>query len=373
MNSSPDILIIGGGVTGLTTALCLAQDGASVTVLDRQRPGQEASWAGAGMLPPGNQAGASTPESRLRAYSHTLWSQLSDDLRSRTGIDNGYRICGALEVSGAGGYESATETWRKEGITVEICDRATLEQYVPDLANDFQSGIYLPEFGQARNPRHVKALLAACHGLGVEIVEGVTQLQLIEQGATVIAESPERKFHAQKVCVTAGAWTNELLRHVRLEFPVFPVRGQMAQLRVSRLPFSCVIEQGRRYIVPRADGLILIGSTEEHTGFDKQTTAEGISGLLEFAGTLVPELGRAELVRSWAGLRPGSPDELPFLGKISCFDNLYVGAGHFRSGLQMSPGTGRIMADLLLGQPPAINLDGLSVDRAFINGSPLEG
>ena len=373
MNSLPDILIIGGGVTGLTTALCLAQDGASVTVLDRQRSGQEASWAGAGMLPPGNQAGASTPESRLRAYSHTLWAQLSDDLRSRTGIDNGYRICGAIEVPGAGGYESAAEAWQAEGIRADMCDRARLEQHVPDLATDFRSGIYLPEFGQARNPRHLKALLAACHGLGVEIIEGVAQLQLIEQDTTVFAESPQRQFHAHKVCVTAGAWTSELLSQVRLQLPVYPVRGQMAQLRVSRLPFSCVIEQGRRYIVPRTDGLILIGSTEEHTGFDKQTTAEGISGLLDFARTLVPELGRAELVRSWAGLRPGSPDELPFLGRIPSFDNLYVGAGHFRSGLQMSPGTGRILADLLQERAPAINIDGLSVDRALSNGNSVEG
>ena len=100
MNSSTDILIIGGGVTGLTTALCLAQDGASVTVLDRQRPGQEASWAGAGMLPPGNQAGASTPESRLRAYSHTLWSQLSDDLRGRDDA-RPEPICGCAPLSPA--------------------------------------------------------------------------------------------------------------------------------------------------------------------------------------------------------------------------------------------------------------------------------
>ena len=371
MTSSPDILIIGGGVTGLTTALCLAQEGVSVSVLDRQRPGQEASWAGAGMLPPGVLSRARNAEGRLRAYSHTLWAELSENLRSQTGIDNGYRVCGSVELPDAAGFEASINAWQAEGIKVERCSRAALEVHVPDLNAHFQSGVYLPEFGQARNPRHLKALIAACHSLGVEIVEGVNQLKLIEDGECVLVSSPGRAFPAEKICVTAGAWTSELLNQVRLKLPVYPVRGQMAQLRVPRLPFSCVIEQGRRYVVPRADGLILIGSTEEHTGFDQQTTAEGISGLLDFARTLVPELGRAELVRSWAGLRPGSPDELPFLGKVPFFSNLYVGAGHFRSGLQMSPGTGRVLSDLLLDRCPAIDLEGLSVERVLPGGNPL--
>ena len=109
--------------------------------------------------------------------------------------------------------------------------------------------------------------------------------------------------------------------------------------------------------------LILIGSTEEDAGFVKQTTTEGVSGLLNFARWLVPSLARAEVVQSWAGLRPGSPDELPLLGAIPGFSNLFVGAGHFRSGLQMSPGSGTILADLLLDASPEISLQGLTADR----------
>ena len=145
--------------------------------------------------------------------------------------------------------------------------------------------------------------------------------------------------------------------------PVKPVRGQMAQLQVSQLPFTCVIEQGRRYVVPRADGLILVGSTEEDVGFEKRNTTEGVASLLKFAESVVPELGRAEMVRCWAGLRPGSPDELPFLGAVPEFSNLFVGAGHFRSGLQMSPATGAILSDLLLDRTPAIDMTGLTWDR----------
>ena len=137
----------------------------------------------------------------------------------------------------------------------------------------------------------------------------------------------------------------------------------MAQLQVSPMMFTRVIEQGRRYIVPRADGLLLVGSTMEVAGFEKKTTADGMSSLLKFAKSIVPELGQCEVVRCWAGLRPGSPDELPFLGRVPNFENLFIGAGHFRCGLQMSPGTGAVLNDLLMDREPVIDLAGLNVDR----------
>ncbi len=362
----PDILIIGGGVIGLTTAYNLAGQGVSVTVVDRQRVGREASWAGAGMLPPGNLQKAATPEARLRSYSHQLWESLSTELTQRTGIDNGYRRCGSIEISGAektDDFAGQVSDWQSEGIVVEQMSRTELERHVPGLADDFSTGVFLPEFGQARNPRHVKALAAACRQLGVEIIEDAEQLTLTQHNKTVEAATPARQFSADRICVCAGSWTGNVLEPLGVTLPVKPVRGQMAQLQVSQLPFTCVIEQGRRYVVPRADGLILVGSTEEDVGFEKRNTTEGVASLLKFAESVVPELGRAEMVRCWAGLRPGSPDELPFLGAVPEFSNLFVGAGHFRSGLQMSPATGAILSDLLLDRTPAIDMTGLTWDR----------
>jgi len=124
-----------------------------------------------------------------------------------------------------------------------------------------------------------------------------------------------------------------------------------------------VIQQGRRYVVPRPDGLMLVGSTEERCGFEKRTTGEGIQSLLEFAVSVVPALGDAEVVTSWAGLRPGSADELPMIGRLAGLENLFVAAGHFRSGLQMSVGTAWVLADLMMDREPAISLNGLSPDR----------
>ena len=361
-----DILIVGGGVIGLTTAYHLAQRHVSVTVVDRQAVGQEASGAGAGMLPPGNFQNAKTPEARLRAYSHQLWTDLSTDLLQRTGIDNGYRRCGAVEVCSTPGQrelESQVAGWRDEGIVVEDLDRLGLESKIAGLNEEFCSGVFLPDFGQARNPRHLKSLATACRQLGVEIVEHADHLSLhVSDNNVVSAKMPTRRFVADQICVTAGSWSAQLLESVCFALPVRPVRGQVVQLLLPQLPFSCVVEMGRRYIVPRADGLILIGSTEEYAGFEKRNTSEGVSGLLRFAESIAPELKDAEVVRCWAGLRPGSPDELPFLGRVPGFENLFVGAGHFRSGLQMSPGTGAVLADLLMNHSPAIDLDGLTCE-----------
>lgn len=352
----PDILIVGGGVIGLSTALRLADSGASVSLIERQRVGREASWAGAGMLPPGlnvtvpaDNAPASQ-ERFLRGLSNKIWPELSARLLEQTGIDNGYRNCGGIEVfSAESGSDDKVAVWQAEGISAEPLDnRCDCERRVPGLHEDISNAVWLPEFCQVRNPRHLKALHAACQLSGVEILEDVPDLSLRASGKIVTAATSSRSFEPQRICISAGAWTGQLFRELCIRLPIQPVRGQMVQLRLRQLPFRCVIQQGRRYLVPRPDGLILVGSTEEHVGYEKQTTNDGIRGLLDFASSIVPELAKADVVRQWAGLRPGSPEGLPYLGRIPEFNNLYVGAGHFRSGLQMSPGTAKILADELM-------------------------
>ena len=365
--SQPDIVLIGGGVVGLTTALQLAERGVSVTLLDRQSVGREASWAGAGMLPPGNPANATTPEARLRSYSHSLWPEFAASLTDRTGIDTGYHVCGAIEVSSMETQHEFRQHclhWRAEGIRVESISADEVHRRVADLNGRFDGGIYLPDFAQVRNPRYLQALKAACLQRGVEILEHVQGIEChLESDRISEVRIAGRILHSDKVCFTAGAWSASLLQPLGFRIPIKPVRGQIVQLQLPAQPFRCVIEMGRRYLVPRRDGLILVGSTEEDVGFAKHTTTEGVSGLLEFAKSLVPSLAHAEVVMTWAGLRPGSPDELPLLGAVPGLSNAFIGAGHFRSGLQMSPATGRILADLLLDREPEISLEGLTPDR----------
>lgn len=391
MKKSVDIVIVGAGVIGLSTALRLVQHGLRVLVVDRQEIGREASWAGAGMLPPGNLDFAETPEARLRAYSHRLWGKFIEELHDLTGVDTGYCRCGVVELCGTGpggtgpggtgpsgvkvssvkassaeGFADLSD-WRQqlhsENLAFEDWDAKQLQEFAPHINREISEALFVPDFGQIRNPRYLKALNVACRLQGVDFLQHDHVALHRSESGVVTVKSAESTIIADTVCVAAGAWSQLLLRQVGYEIPVRPVQGQIVQLRPTKVSFDHVIQVGRRYLVPRKDGLVLVGSTEAFCGYSKQVTSSGLRSLLAFAEQLVPSLGSAEVVRQWAGLRPGSIDELPFLGTVPNCKNLYVAAGHFRSGLQMSVGTAAIMCRLLTGREPEICLDGLQVNR----------
>jgi glycine oxidase len=363
MAAYPDVLILGGGVIGLTTAYFLAREGVSVVVVDRSDFGQEASWAGAGILPPGNPARARRPIDQLRAHSVRLHPILSAELRERTGIDNGYRRCGGLEFLAAGGEAEADE-WRSEGVTIEILNDADLHRLEPALAPGLGAAYFLPDMAQVRNPRHIKALLAACHSTGVQLRAGCPGGSLERQDGRITGVlTGKDTLRAGRYVLAAGAWTESLLQPLGCRAGIHPVRGQIALLNTGTPVFQRVLLRGSRYLVPRPDGRVLIGSTEENAGFEKHTTAGAIGALLELACEMVPSLAQAPLERCWAGLRPGSPDGMPFLGRVPGYENLLIAAGHFRAGIQLSPATALVMKELLLGQPLTVPLESFGLDR----------
>ena len=145
--------------------------------------------------------------------------------------------------------------------------------------------------------------------------------------------------------------------------PLRPIRGQIALLHGSRPLLTSVVNRGARYLVPRPDGRVLIGSTEDDVGFDKRTTAGAITDLLEMAFELVPELREQTLEQSWAGLRPATADRLPFIGPVPGLENAFIAAGHFRAGLGLSTGTAVVLSQLIRGETPTINLEPLRLDR----------
>ncbi|MES2792602.1 MAG: glycine oxidase ThiO [Planctomycetota bacterium] len=352
----PDVVIVGGGIIGLSIAYFLSQRGATVTVLDQAQPGQEASWAGAGMLPPGNLSGARSAASQLRSFSHQRWRSFSQELRELTGIDNGYQESGGLELAFAGEenqLQAESDAWIAEGVTVEQLSPADLQRCEPALSHDIRKAYRLPTFAQVRNPRHLKALIMACALRKIRIVAGAqvvqfdTDMTTATSGRILAARTASERFPANKFVIASGAWTGGLSRQLQLELPVRPVRGQIALLSAVPLPFKHVLNIGPRYLVPRADGRILIGATEEEAGFDKRNTVAGIAGLLQFAQQVVPELAQAKLERTWSGLRPGSPNGNPFLSPLPRHTNGYVAAGHFRNGLQQSVATGELMSELI--------------------------
>jgi glycine oxidase len=349
-----EIVIVGGGVIGLTTAYFLAREGADVAVLDRGDFGQEASWAGAGILPPSNAEQARTPFDRLRALSVAMFPMLSAELREQTGIDNGYLRCGGLEFLDSA-HAALEEEWRGAGVAARRLTNAELASFEPQVTTSAGDVWHLPDLAQLRNPRHLQALISACAGK-VRLLPQCPVHALENAGQRVTGvRTPGGVLHADRVLLTAGAWIDALLEPLGCRAGIAPVRGQIALLRMEPVPLHRVLLCGSRYVVPRPDGRVLVGSTEEWVGFNKRTTATAIADLLSFAIHLVPVLRSAALERSWAGLRPGSSDGLPYLGPVPDWQNLFIAAGHFRHGIQLSAGTGLLVKDLLLGQKPSLD------------------
>ena len=219
---------------------------------------------------------------------------------------------------------------------------------------------------QVRNPWHLRALIVACESVGVRIEPNVSVVRWRMSGSQVRAALAENgnEYPAGKFLVASGAWSERLLAPLGFRPGVHPVRGQVVLYHPPAPLLRRVIGFGKRYLVPRDDGRILVGSTEEpEAGFEKRTTDPGVAGLRQFAEGVVPVLFGAAVEKTWAGLRPGTSDGLPYLGPIPGWENTYVATGHFRSGIQLSPGSALIMANLLSGRPAPLPLNAFRADR----------
>ena len=350
-----DVIVVGGGVIGLSIAWELAGNGFTVTVLEQGEFGREASWAGAGMLPPGNLAQAKTPEARLRGAAHQLWPEWSELLTSITGSGNEYLRCGGLEVqfsdASNDSYLSGLAALRGEGVTIDSEDIGEIRRRYPVLSPDITQAYSLPEFGQVRNPRHLRTLMLGCKIRGVELIPGspVEKIEMAHERVTSV-RTGDKLYDASEFIFAGGAWSGQLLAQAGVELNIGPVKGQMVLLKTIASPFSCVIQVGHRYLVPRKDGRILIGSTEERTGFDKRNTAEAIGDLIQFGRRVVPCLSDATFETCWAGLRPFSNSGRPFIGRLPQLSNACVAAGHYRYGLHLSPITAVLIRQILLKQ-----------------------
>lgn len=336
MEPHSDVLIVGGGIIGLTSAYLLAKAGLKVTVIDRQEFGKEASWAGAGILPPGNPSRAVQPIDKLRAEGVSRFADFSAELRDLNGIDNGYVKCGGMELLDAEDADCVA-MWEREGLTFS-------REATPSALG--VAAYSLPDFAQVRNPWHLRALTAACQGVGVTLRPHTpfTREQLNPQQLTLIA---------------SGAWASTLTA-----LPVRPVRGQIVLFRCERQPFTQILMHGKRYLVPRTDGRVLVGSTEEpEAGFEKANTPDGVEGLKAFAFEMCPALREAEVEKCWSGLRPGSPDGLPYIGAVPGMRNLFAAVGHGRAGVQLSIGTALIVREWIAGIPSGLPTSAFQLDR----------
>ncbi len=363
--------VIGGGVIGLTLAFRLAQRGFDVAIFDKGQVGLEASWAGAGILPPINQRDPIHALDRLKQLSHRLHPELSNELFELTGVDNEFQPCGGIHLASTMGESAALygscELWTREKIQFEKLDRESLAELEPHLSSfaktNFKNAIHFPEESQIRNPRHLKALVAACKKSGVQLLQECKVKSISKKNGLFELQTEQHRFNAENVCVTAGAWTTGLLRGIGSKSEVVPIKGHMLLFKLPSRCFSRVLNEGNRYLVPRKDGHVLVGSSEEETGFDKSLSESEIANLKTFARGILPILDDSKLVKTWTGLRPMSFDQIPYVGQHSEIENLFIATGHYRGGLQLSTGTAHVLTQLISGEPVEFDLNELRPER----------
>jgi glycine oxidase len=355
-----DAAIVGGGVIGCSIAWRLAQAGLSVTLVERGACGREASWAGAGIIDEGSFA-RTDPLARLRQASFACYEAFVGELRETTGIDPEFVRCGGMDLITDDNQDAAADREvRSAGDRRTAAGRPVVEKLTLDAAraiepelgrevrgevrSEVRGALRVAELAQVRNPRLMGALRGACSSAGVELRthQPVTELR-IEGSRVTGVRTPGGDIGAERVVLAAGAWSGQLSRLLQVR----PVRGQIALLEMLPRPFSHVLLCGRNYLVPRLDGRMLVGTTEEEAGFDPRPTAAGVGRLLELARRFVPCLKDAAMLRAWAGLRPASPDGKPYLGPVPGMEGLFAASGHFRNGLTLAPITADLITQLL--------------------------
>lgn len=350
------MIVVGGGVIGLLSAYQLAMAGKRVTLLDRGSVGSEASWAGGGIVSPLYPWRYSRAVTALAHWSQDYYPGLGERLLADTDIDPEVHVTGLYWLD-LDDQAEALAWAQRQGRPLQEVPVETAYAQVPVLGAGFERAIYMAGVANVRNPRLVKALRAALQRLpSVTLLEHSPVSHFVRDGARITGlRAAEGELLAEQVVVAAGAWSGELLHSLGMSLPVEPVKGQMILFKCAEDFLPSMVLAGGRYAIPRRDGHILVGSTLEHAGFDKTPTDEALASLRASAETLLPALRDAEVVGHWAGLRPGSPEGIPFIGEVPEHQGLWLNCGHYRNGLVLAPASCRLLADLMLGREPIID------------------
>lgn len=344
-----EYLILGGGAIGLATAWELARQGAHVRVLDKSRPGTESSWAGGGILSTLLPWDYPEPVTALAERGQQGFPAFIDALKAHASTDPEYRQTGMLVLPPQDSRPA--HYWREQQNVASPAAPAEITRKIDGAAD----GIWLPTIAQVRNPRLIQALLEALQHLGVEIHADtpVTRL-VVERGQISAIEAGAKRWHADNYIITAGAWSAKLLGDIAPGVPIQPVRGQMLLYKSTPERLPTIIFQDGMYLIPRADGHILAGSTLEEAGFDKSTTPAAFEKLRAFTARHLPDVAAQDPVQHWAGLRPGSPGNIPIIDRHPELTNLYLNSGHFRYGVTMAPASIEILSNLINGRSQSL-------------------
>ncbi|MGQ0815289.1 MAG: glycine oxidase ThiO [Gemmatimonadota bacterium] len=363
--STKHVVIAGGGLIGCAIAWKLAARGVRVHVIEAARPGMAASWAAAGMLAPLFE-GPNEAFRRLARSSVERYPEFVRDLYGASGIDADLQMSGKLDLAfSTAEYASLREHY---GTTLpasvhELAANAARE-LEPGISADTAGALVSDNDGSVDNRKLARAAWIAATSRGAEFTIGssVREVLCSRNGFEALYLSTGERIEADAVVVAAGAWSSSI-RGLPQPLPVYPVRGQMIALEAIPPVLSRIVLTRDCYIVPRADGRVLVGSTIERAGFEARTTAAGIAHLLNASVRAVPKLAQAAVVETWAGLRPGTADELPILGEDPRAPGVFYATGHFRNGILLAPITADLTAAALCGDAAELDLRPFSAGR----------
>src|SRR5579863_4566600 len=353
-----DVAIAGAGLIGGSTALELARAGLRVGLFDRQHPGRESSWAGAGILSPAPESAAMIPLVPLAKASLAIYPEFVRMTEEISGQSAGYRPKGTLQALFSRDAREELSTvialHHGLGLKAEPLSPEDARELEPSLSEDLEAAVLRPDEASVDNRAMTQAVLEAALRSGAKLFpESPVQAIWSDRGRCAGLQVKDEKVEAQWTVIAAGCFSANI-EGVADYAPVRPAKGQMIALRADHLEIERVLWSEKIYLVPRNDGRILAGATVEYTGFEKSLTAGGLEKILAGAIELSPGLAAARVEETWAGLRPDSPDHLPILGPTD-LDGLLIATGHFRSGILLTPITARLVREWVTTQKVSLD------------------
>lgn len=351
-SSNPGVVIVGGGVIGLAIAWRLAREGAAVTVIDRGQAGRAASWVAAGMLAPISEASFDDHDHVTFARASmarfpSFVAELEHDADAPVSLDTRGTLVVARDRDDAEYIRRAYEYRRGIGLPVEWLTGSEARETEPALSPRVVAAMAVPDDHQIDTRAFMTALVRACARRGVTLMENTSVRRIVvADGRASGVETASGRVDADTVVLAAGAWSASI-DGVPAPWvpPVRPVKGQLVRLRlVAPFPLAHVIRAPRAYLLPKPDGTVVVGATQEEMGFDLTPTAGGVSDILRHAWELVPGIYDLPVEGVDVGLRPGSRDNHPIIGDTGV-RGLVMATGHFRHGILLAPATADAVAD----------------------------
>ncbi len=361
-----DAVVAGGGLIGGAIALELARAGLRVGLFDRQTPGREASWAGAGILSPAPENSGMIPLVPLGKASRALYAEFVATVEEISGQSAGFRPTGTLEALFSRDARAELSTiialHHGLGLKAEPLRAEDARELEPALSEEVEAAVLRPEEASVDNRALTQAVLEAAKNSGVEIFAGSGAEAIWREGRRCKGLILQNEKIAAKWTIIAAGCFSAGIEGVASYAPVRPAKGQMLALRATELQIERVLWSEKIYLVPRNDGMILAGATVEYVSFEKRITAGAIEKILSAAIELAPRLANAHIEETWAGLRPDSPDHLPILGPTDV-EGLLMATGHFRSGILLTPITARLVREWITLQSVSVDWERFSPMR----------